>query len=77
MVEQLRSGEGMQKEEAMKRLAQGEYNKVIVRARGIAALVALARDGTDGQKEEAARTLAILACNSGENTIMAAHWSNY
>ena len=43
----------------------------IAKAGGIAPLVALARGGTDGQKEEAARALRNLACNADNQVAIA------
>ena len=66
-VEQLRSGGDRQKEEAARELwklaSNSDNNKVaIARAGGIAPLVALVGDGTDGQKEKAAAALWHSVC---------------
>ena len=57
---------------ALRNLAVNADNNVaIASAGGIAPLVALARDGTEAQKEEAAAALAVLAVNDANKAAIA------
>ena len=77
-VEKLRSGwfwQVEEKEEAARelfRLAHNDNNQVAIAMEGgIPPLVALARDGTDGQKQNAAGALCLLAINDDNQVAIA------